>query len=155
MPGSKPRGRIMPAWKRTHAKAPEPKDKEVGQLIRAQRLVCRMSQTELASALGVTFQQVQKYEKGVNRVGAGRLAKIADTLRVPISFFFDGAPGPKTAAGHVNEALGLIRTAGALRLVRAFENMPADGRGHFLALIEMLANRAPARKRGGAQRSRR
>src|SRR6266568_1102259 len=80
---------------------------------RAQRLVCRMSQTELANALGVTFQQVQKYEKGVNRVGAGRLAKIADTLKVPISFFFEGAPGPKTAAGNVNEALGLIRTAGS------------------------------------------
>src|SRR6266566_10087600 len=69
MPGVKLRGRIMPAWKRSHAKAPEPKDREVGQLIRAQRLVCRMSQTELANALGVTFQQVQKYEKGVNRVG--------------------------------------------------------------------------------------
>src|SRR5262249_17463699 len=98
-------GRMMPAAKRRHAKAPEPKDKEVGQLIRAQRLVCRMSQTELANALGVTFQQVQKYEKGVNRVGAGRLAKIADTLGVPIAFFFDGVPGPKTAAGNVNEAL--------------------------------------------------
>jgi transcriptional regulator with XRE-family HTH domain len=149
----------MPAPKRSqlrsHAKAPEPKDKEVGQLIRAQRLVCRMSQTELANALGVTFQQVQKYEKGVNRVGAGRLAKIADTLGVGISFFFDGAPGPKTAAGNVNEALGLIRTAGSLRLVRAFENMPSEARGHFLALVEFLAGRTPTRKRGGAQRSKR
>ena len=154
MPDAKLRGRIMPAWKRTHAKAPEPKDKEVGQLIRAQRLVCRMSQTELANALGVTFQQVQKYEKGVNRVGAGRLAKIADTLRVPISFFFDGAPGPKTAAGNVNEALGLIRTAGSLRLVRAFENMPSDARGHFLALVEILGDRGLARKRGGGRSKR-
>src|SRR5260370_33217065 len=81
MPGVKLRGRIMPAWKKRHAKAPEPKDREVCQLIRAQRLVCRMSQTELANALGVTFQQVQKYEKGVNRVGARRLAKIAHTLK--------------------------------------------------------------------------
>src|SRR6266536_1119177 len=140
MADAKLRGRIMPAWKRTHAKAPEPKDKEVGQLIRAQRLVCRMSQTELANALGVTFQQVQKYEKGVNRVGAGRLAKIADTLTVPVSFFFDGATGPKVAAGNVNEALGLIRTAGALRLVRAFEHMPAEARGHFLALVELVGS---------------
>ena len=108
-----------------------------------------------SNALGVTFQQVQKYEKGVNRVGAGRLAKIADTLGVPISFFFEGAPGPKTAAGNVNEALGLIRTAGSLRLVRAFENMPADGRGHFLALIEILAaDRGAARKRGGGRSKR-
>src|SRR5437762_10680785 len=140
---------------KTKTKAPDARDVEVGRRIRSQRLVSRMSQTELANALGVTFQQVQKYEKGVNRVGAGRLAKIADTLGVPISFFFDGAPGPKTTAGNVNEALGLIRTAGSLRLVRAFENMPADARGHFLALVEMVGDRGPARKRGGAQRSKR
>src|SRR6266508_6549705 len=101
----------MKMERKSRTKAPDARDVDVGRRIRAQRLVCRMSQTELANALGVTFQQVQKYEKGVNRVGAGRLAKIADTLRVPISFFFDGAPGPKTAAGNVNEALGLIRTA--------------------------------------------
>ena len=130
-------------------------DIEVGQRIRARRMAQGMSQTELGNLLGVTFQQVQKYEKGVNRVGAGRLARIADTLGVPIGFFFDGAPGPKSAAGNVNEALSLIRTAGSLRLVRAFENMPADARGHFLALVEILADRGPARKRGGAQRSRR
>ena len=130
-------------------KQPDSVDRLVGRNIRIQRLAKGLSQTELANALGVTFQQVQKYEKGVNRVGAGRLAKIADTLAVPISFFFDGVPGPKTAAGNVNEALGLIRTAGSLRLVRAFENMPADARGHFLALIEILCNGGPARKRGG------
>src|SRR5438067_8856909 len=136
-------------------KSPLPLDAVIGQRIRAQRLMCRMSQTDLANALGVTFQQVQKYEKGVNRVGAGRLAKIADTLGVPISFFFDGAPGPKSAIGNVNEALGLIRTAGSLRLARAFENMPSEARGHFLALIEFLADRGATRKRGAAQRSKR
>ncbi|SRR6266545_3423462 len=136
-----PRGNRNP-----DVKSPEPKDREIGQLIRAQRLVRRMSQTELANALGVTFQQVQKYEKGVNRVGAGRLAKIADTLTVPVSFFFDGATGPKVAAGNVNEALGLIRTAGALRLVRAFEHMPAEARGHFLALVELVGSGGSGRK---------
>jgi len=136
-----PRGNRNP-----DVKSPEPKDREIGQLIRAQRLVRRMSQTELANALGVTFQQVQKYEKGVNRVGAGRLAKIADTLTVPVSFFFDGATGPKVAAGNVNEALGLIRTAGALRLVRAFEHMPAEARGHFLALVELVGSGGSSRK---------
>ena len=55
-------------------KSPDDNDIAIGRLIRAQRLVCRMSQTELANKVGVTFQQVQKYEKGVNRVGAGRLA---------------------------------------------------------------------------------
>src|SRR2546427_5043860 len=124
-------------------KAPDHVDVEVGQRIRIQRNALGLSQTELANALGVTFQQVQKYEKGVNRVGAGRLARIADTLGVPISFFFEGAPGPKTAAGNVNEALGLIRTAGSLRLVRAVEHMPSDARGHFLALVEILAAGGP------------
>ena len=142
-----PRGNRNP-----DVKSPEPKDREIGQLIRAQRLVRRMSQTELANALGVTFQQVQKYEKGVNRVGAGRLAKIADTLSVPVAFFFDGASGPKVAAGNVNEALGLIRTAGALRLVRAFEHMPAEARGHFLALVELVGSGGSARKSGKAGR---
>jgi transcriptional regulator with XRE-family HTH domain len=136
-----PRGNRNP-----NVKSPEPKDREIGQLIRAQRLVRRLSQTELANALGVTFQQVQKYEKGVNRVGAGRLAKIADTLTVPVSFFFDGATGPRVAAGNVNEALGLIRTAGALRLVRAFEHMPAEARGHFLALVELVGSGGSSRK---------
>jgi len=128
-------------------KSPEPKDFEIGRLIRARRLLCRLSQTELANTLGVTFQQVQKYEKGVNRVAAGRLVKIADTLDIPVSFFFEGATGLKGVAANINESLGLIRTAGALRLVRAFENMPADARGHFLAIIEMIARDRPASKK--------
>ena len=123
------------------AKAPGPKDLEIGQRIRARRLLCRLSQTELADAIGVTFQQVQKYEQGVNRVGAGRLARIAEVLSVPVAFFFDGAAGPKATAGRVNEALGLLRTAGAMRLAQAFEAMPADARGHFLALVEIVAER--------------
>jgi transcriptional regulator with XRE-family HTH domain len=124
------------------AKAPEPKDVEIGQRIRARRLLCRLSQTELADAIGVTFQQVQKYEQGANRVGAGRLARIAETLSVPVAFFFDGAAGPKAAAGKVNEALGLLRTAGAMRLAQAFDAMPAAARGHFLAVLEIIADHA-------------
>src|SRR5437868_15248033 len=63
-------------------------DVEVGQRIRARRMAKGMSQTELGDLLGVTFQQVQKYEKGVNRVGAGRLVRVAEALDVPVSFFF-------------------------------------------------------------------
>ena len=123
------------------AKAPGPKDVEIGQRIRARRLLCRLSQTELADAIGVTFQQVQKYEQGVNRVGAGRLARIAEALKVPVAFFFDGAAGPNPTAGKVNEALGLLRTAGAMRVAQAFAAMPADARGQFLALVEIVAER--------------
>src|SRR5256884_8506279 len=110
----------MPAWKKSHAKAPEPKDREVGQLIRAQRLNCRMSQTDLANALGVTFQQVQKYEKGVNRVGSGRLQQIAETLGVTTAFFFDGAAAggaSKVDSKAIDSGIGLLRTQGALRVL--------------------------------------
>ena len=71
-------------------KRPDPVDVEVGHRIRIERLSRGLSQTALANQLGVTFQQVQKYEKGVNRVGAGRLTKIAEVLGVPVSTFFSG-----------------------------------------------------------------
>lgn len=65
-----------------------PTDRAVGQAIRAQRLARRISQTTLAERIGVTFQQVQKYEKGINRVGAGRLQSIADVFGLPITMLF-------------------------------------------------------------------
>src|SRR5205085_8472683 len=68
------------------------RDQEVGRRVRSRRLECRLSQTELADKIGVTFQQVQKYEKGVNRIGAGRLQRISEALEVPITFFFDATP---------------------------------------------------------------
>ncbi len=73
-------------------KGPNDTDIHVGARIRARRILMSMSQEKLGEALGVTFQQVQKYEKGVNRIGAGRLHQIADMLAVPISFFYDGLP---------------------------------------------------------------
>ena len=88
--------------RKTWPKSPEPKDIEIGRLIRAQRLLRGFSQTELANVIGVTFQQLQKYEKGVNRVGAGRLYRIADKLKVPVSFFFEGTAGPKKIADNIN-----------------------------------------------------
>ena len=71
-------------------KRPDPVDVEVGHRIRIERLARGLSQTALANQLGVTFQQVQKYEKGVNRVGAGRLTKIAEVLGLPVGMFFTG-----------------------------------------------------------------
>src|SRR5438105_14784181 len=71
-------------------KRPDPVDIEVGHRIRIERLARGLSQTALANQLGVTFQQVQKYEKGVNRVGAGRLTKIAGVLGIEVGTFFSG-----------------------------------------------------------------
>jgi transcriptional regulator with XRE-family HTH domain len=69
---------------------PNPTDRHVGARVRMRRLMLDMTQTELADGLGLTFQQVQKYEKGANRIGASRLQHIAEILQVPISFFFEG-----------------------------------------------------------------
>jgi len=69
-----------------------PIDKHVGSRLRMRRLMLDMSQTDVAAALGLTFQQVQKYEKGTNRIGASRLQHLSQVLQVPIPFFFEGAP---------------------------------------------------------------
>jgi transcriptional regulator with XRE-family HTH domain len=73
-------------------KAPNPVDQHVGSRVRMRRMILAMSQTNLGNALGLTFQQVQKYEKGANRIGASRLQQISLILQVPVAFFFEGAP---------------------------------------------------------------
>src|SRR5436190_20683985 len=73
-------------------KAPNPVDKYVGSRVRMRRIMLGMSQEKLGLALGLTFQQVQKYEKGTNRVGASRIQQISEILEVPVSFLFDGGP---------------------------------------------------------------
>jgi transcriptional regulator with XRE-family HTH domain len=79
-------------------KAPNPVDKYVGSRVRMRRIMLGMSQEKLGEALGLTFQQVQKYEKGTNRVGASRLQQISEVLQVPVSFLFDGGPSGAPAA---------------------------------------------------------
>lgn len=116
----------------------EPHDVEVGRRIRVRRLERQMSQTELADQLGVTFQQVQKYEKGVNRVGAARLQRIADALDVPILFFFSAGD-----RGSPQQAImPFLETAHAVRLMRAYARIsdPAVQRS-ILDLVERIASR--------------
>src|SRR5215469_15638566 len=78
-------------------KAPNPVDKYVGSRVRMRRIMLGMSQEKLGEALGLTFQQIQKYEKGTNRVGASRIQQISEILQVPVSFLFEG--GPTAVAG--------------------------------------------------------
>src|SRR5512133_373666 len=73
-------------------KAPNPVDKYVGSRVRMRRIMLGMSQEKLGEALGLTFQQVQKYEKGTNRIGASRLQQISRILGMPVEFFFEGSP---------------------------------------------------------------
>ena len=83
----------------------DPVDVHVGNRIRLRRISETMSQKELGRKLGVTFQQIQKYEKGINRIGAGRLFRIARALKVPVAYFFeDIAPAPQPLIGQIGES---------------------------------------------------
>ncbi|WP_026304181.1 helix-turn-helix domain-containing protein [Kaistia granuli] len=80
-------------------KQPNPVDTHVGGRVRLRRMMQGMSQEKLGESLGITFQQIQKYEKGTNRIGASRLQHIAQVLEVPVSFFFEDAPGSSNDSG--------------------------------------------------------
>jgi transcriptional regulator with XRE-family HTH domain len=102
-------------------KQPDSLDIKVGSKVRALRLERQMSQEKLGDALGLTFQQVQKYEKGTNRISAGRLQRIAAILEVPVSVFFADANPP---AGAAESLFDLVDTGSALRLLRAYSRIP-------------------------------
>src|SRR5215207_2318486 len=85
-------------------KAPNPIDKHVGSRVRMRRVLIGMSQEKLGEALGLTFQQVQKYEKGTNRIGASRLQQISTILGVSVAFFFEGAPNLHGSTEGMKEA---------------------------------------------------
>src|SRR5215471_13435087 len=107
-------------------KAPNPIDKHVGSRVRMRRMMLAMSQEKLGAALGLTFQQVQKYEKGTNRIGASRLQQISQILQVPVEFFFEGAPNALAQHGSSGSALSMaqiddfISDSDGLKLIRAF-----------------------------------
>jgi transcriptional regulator with XRE-family HTH domain len=88
-------------------KAPNSIDKHVGSRVRMRRKMLAMSQTKLGDALGVAFQQVQKYEKGTNRIGASRLQQLSHVLQVPVAFFFEGAPNASAPHGSNGSALSM------------------------------------------------
>jgi len=121
----------------SNAKSTTSHDIEVGQRIRARRMAQGMSQTELGNLLGVTFQQVQKYEKGVNRVGAGRLVRVAEALEVEVAFFFGGTD---SGSQDTRAILGFLDTAYSLRLLRAFSRIPhAEVQRAVVDLVESIA----------------
>jgi transcriptional regulator with XRE-family HTH domain len=142
--------------KNQKTRSPDPRDREVGQRIRAQRLIRKMSQEELGDSLGITFQQIQKYEKGANRVAAGRLIKIAEVLNMPVGFFLEGAAGPAASANNdgVNSALSFLKTAGAVRLLRAYNRIDtSEVRQALVELAEQIAGREDARSNSKSRKS--
>lgn len=127
-------------------KAPNPVDKHVGSRVRMRRIMLGMSQDKLGEALGLTFQQVQKYEKGTNRMGASRLHQISEILQVPISFLFEGAPGPRLMAGGFGESPSpayvsdFLASSDGLALTRAFTRIAdAKIRRSLVDLVEAIA----------------
>jgi len=128
-------------------KAPNPIDKHVGSRVRMRRMMLGMSQEKLGNALGLTFQQVQKYEKGTNRIGASRLQQIAQILQVQVAFFFEGAP---TVGGSRVDGMSeapspayvsdFLATSDGLALTKAFMRI-ADSklRRRIVDLVEQIA----------------
>jgi transcriptional regulator with XRE-family HTH domain len=127
-------------------KAPNPTDKHVGSRVRMRRIMLSMSQEKLGDALGLTFQQVQKYEKGTNRIGASRLQQIAHTLQVPVSFFFEGAPALHPHPDGMKEApspayvADFLATSEGLALTKAFMRIKeAKLRRRIVDLVQAIA----------------
>lgn len=119
----------------------DPIDAEIAKRVRALRLQRGLSQTELSDALGVTFQQVQKYERGMNRISAGRLFRIAEVLDVPVAFFFADFKQQRVNEPHsVAIDFDFLQTGGAMRLIRAYSRIPSGTlRLTLVRLAEALA----------------
>ena len=127
-------------------KLPNPIDKHVGSRLRMRRKMLGMSQEKLGEAIGLTFQQVQKYEKGTNRISASRLQHISHILQVPVPFFFEGAPHqpgqPRGAGGPASPAYvsEFLSSTDGLALVKAFTKIKeAKLRRRVVQLVEEIA----------------
>ena len=133
-------------------------DKHVGERVRLRRLVLKMSQIELGGKIGVTFQQLQKYEKGANRIGASRLYQLSQVLDVAPGFFFEDLPGAKGRGGNAlpDYLVDVMGTALGQRIVRAVSRIQdTKMRTNFAQLIEGVAGeqREPKpRKKGSGWR---
>lgn len=128
-------------------KVPNPIDRHVGSRVRMRRMLAGISQEKLGEALGLTFQQIQKYEKGANRISASRLQQIAKKLEVPVSFFFDGAPGgdatptagfaDSTSTAYISDFLA---TSEGVQLTKAFVRIKSGRvRRRIVDIVEALA----------------
>lgn len=117
---------------------PNPVDIHIGGRIRLRRMLMGLSQSELGQVLGLSFQQVQKYERGANRVSASTLFRLASRLDVPIAFFFDGLPdGPKPVASALHEDDCIQRES--LEMLRNYRILPPHLRRQLSALLSTMS----------------
>lgn len=118
-------------------------DAHIGARIRLRRVMLNMSQEALGSEVGVTFQQIQKYEKGINRIGAGKLLTVAKVLNVPVTYFFEGAPGVEELPALVSGAEQLsefMTNKEAIRLNMAFSRIQDSRvRANLVQLADTIA----------------
>ena len=122
------------------AKTPTSTDVLVGSRVRFRRTEIGLTQQVLAEKLGVTFQQVQKYEKGTNRIGAGRLQEVSKALGVPITYFFQSLSGEEVAGEDQGSAAKIMRVSGASDLLRAYAQIESGTvRRAVLDLVRKLA----------------
>ncbi|CAN7152465.1 MULTISPECIES: helix-turn-helix domain-containing protein [Phyllobacterium] len=131
----------------TNKKRPNPVDVHVGARIRLRRNMIGLSQEKLGESLGITFQQIQKYEKGMNRVGASRLQAIGNILNVPVTFFFDDMPGQSDKPKGFEEesettyVVGFLNSSEGIQLARAFAKIgDAKIRRKILDLVRTLGH---------------
>ena len=124
----------------------KPVDVYVGAKVRARRLELGMSQEKLGVAIGLTFQQVQKYEKGRNRIGSSRLVQIANALDVPPAYFFEDAPGQTKAHSKKGDSIdyvsAFISSREGLALMKAFLKIPAPLRRSIVDLVGKISEHA-------------
>ena len=132
------------------AKPPNPVDRHVGSRVRMRRIMLGMSQEKLGEGLGLTFQQIQKYEKGTNRIGASRIQQISEILQVPVSFLFEGSPGSSSAksfgeAPSPTYVADFLATSEGLALIRAFTLIPdIKLRRAIVDMVELIGGREEA-----------
>jgi transcriptional regulator with XRE-family HTH domain len=133
----------------TKKRRPNSADTQIGQSIRAHRLIAGMSQSGLAKQLGVSFQQVQKYEKGANRVGAGRLPQIAEIFNIPISALFKGYADTSPGKGTGNAAPAkLITDPTVLKLLTSYADITNRAIRRCVAeLVDEIAKATKKKKR--------
>lgn len=128
-----------------------PVDQFVGQKLRMRRKLLDLTQQKVADAVGVTFQQVQKYERGVNRISASRLAEFADALKVPITYFFEGLGDSDEYTVQTQKVSGLAEAAAhyeadafsnpeTIELLKFFYRCPPDVRKQFTEMLKAMAN---------------
>ncbi|MGO4705574.1 helix-turn-helix domain-containing protein [Microvirga sp. 2MCAF38] len=124
---------------RSVQKSPSEADRYIGSRIRARRTLIGVSQEKLGDALGVTFQQVQKYERGVNRIGAGRLQEIGTILGVSVGYFYEGISGTIGLRSQDDHAAEALSTPLGQRLAKAFAAVQEDDmRRKIVELVEAI-----------------